>query len=86
MPELVELRQDEEEIEETDEKGVKHVKRILKGEPKPYSIHYHLLTPLLLNEIIRLNREISRLDQKNEQLTLEIDRLSHENKQIIQEK
>jgi len=91
MPELVALKQDEEKIEEMDEKGVKHIKSVPKGEPKPYTVCYHLLTPLLLKEVIRLNREneqmgqeISRLNTKNEQLAQEISRLSHENEQMVE--
>jgi len=85
MPELVALKQDEEKIEEMDEKGIKHIKSVPKGEPKPYTVCYHLLTPLLLKEVIRLNRENEQIIQKNEQLVQEVNRLGHENEQIIQE-
>jgi hypothetical protein len=83
MPELVALKQDEEKIEEMDEKGVKHTKRVPKGEPKPYTVCYHLLTPLLLKEVIRLSRENEQIIQKNEQLVQENKKLLNMMNNII---
>jgi hypothetical protein len=78
MPELVGFKQDHEEVEETDKNGNKYIKYVPKGDPKPHIVHYHLLTPLLLKEVIRL-------DQENKLMAQEIGRLSHENEQLVQE-
>jgi uncharacterized phage infection (PIP) family protein YhgE len=77
MPEIVGLRQDEENTDD--------------HEPKPFTVRYHLLTPLLLKEVIRLSREneqmaqkIARLKQENEQMAQRIIQTNYKNEQLVQ--